>query len=182
MARALGEEGHEVLEKLSTARTRIVLRERHGDAWVWVLSHDRLAEVLVRLVDEERWSGFGVDAELLASRRFVVLQSRLHAGGDVEQATAVPGGRFERIEANREVLLWTDAHRAWRQREPRGEFTLVVSGAGPSPNWDEAQVEVALHDMISGGVTSKEAIRLITDRCGWPKRKVYALAQRLKNS
>ena len=120
LAQALGEQGRELLEKLSTPRTRIVLLERQGDAtssWVYVLSHDRLAEVLVRLVDEGRWitlkSPDGVDARLLGLRRFVVLQSQLFATGDTDQATVVPAARFRKIEAEKEVLLWNDAHHAW---------------------------------------------------------------------
>jgi len=76
----------------------------------------------------------------------------------------------------------SEALREWHHREPRGEFTLVVTGAAPPPIWDEAQVEMALHDTIARGATSKEAIRHVTDRSGWPKREVYAVAQRLKNS
>ena len=141
LARALGKEGREVLEKLSTPRTRLVLLEHHddrrADPWVYVLSHDRLAEVLVRVVDEGRWAGLDVDAELLGMRRFVALQSQLYASGDVEQATAVSAGplggdrggqhgHWGKIEANEEVLLWNDEHRAWweacrkrRRRERR---------------------------------------------------------------
>lgn len=134
LARALGQEGREVLERLSTGRTRLVLLERHGDgSWVYVLAHDRLAEVLVRIVDEGRWAGLGVDAELLGLRRFVALQSQLHESGDVEQATAVPSSHFRKIEANREVLLWTDEQRAWwrvcRERRHRERQRQVVRRA-----------------------------------------------------
>lgn len=75
-----------------------------------------------------------------------------------------------------------DSLQTWRQRDVRGEFTLVVSGAAPSPVWDEAQVEGAMQELLTRGVTSKEAIRTITARSGWPKREVYAVAQRLKDS
>ena len=113
LARALGDDGHELLERLSTPRTRLVLLERQGGAQVYVLAHDRLAEVLIRVVDEGHWAGFGVDAELLGLRRFVALQSRLFASGDVEQAIAVPKGYFEKIESARDVFLWSEVHRSW---------------------------------------------------------------------
>ncbi len=115
LARAIGREGQQVLEKLATPQTRLVLLERHGDDQVYVLAHDRLAEVLVRVVDEGLWAGLGIDAELLGLRRFVALQNRLYAAGDVEQATAVPSGYFGKIEAHQEVLLWHDRQRAWWQ-------------------------------------------------------------------
>ncbi len=76
----------------------------------------------------------------------------------------------------------TASLQAWRQREPRGEFTLVVSGAAPPPIWDEAQVEAALQDKMACGTNSKEALRQITERSGWSKREVYAVALRLKDS
>ncbi len=113
LAAALGEQGRDVLEKLSTPRTRLVLLEQRAGSWVYVLAHDRLAEVLVEVVDEGSWAGLGVDAELLELRRFVTLQSQLFASGDAAQATAVPPARLRGIEAQREVLLWTEPQRAW---------------------------------------------------------------------
>lgn len=74
------------------------------------------------------------------------------------------------------------AHRAWSARQPRGEFTLVVGGAPPPPEWDEAQVEQALAQALSTGLTPKDAVKQVTAQSGWPKRKVYALAQRVKKS
>ncbi len=141
LARALGEQGREVLEKLSTPRTRLVLLERHSGSWVYLLAHDRLAEVLVEVVDDGGWAGFGVDAELLGLRRFVTLQSQLHASGDAAQATAVPPGHFGKIKANKAILLWTDSQRAWwracrarrrverrRRLARRAVATVVVAG------------------------------------------------------
>ncbi|MEW5957490.1 MAG: 16S rRNA (cytidine(1402)-2'-O)-methyltransferase [Chloroflexota bacterium] len=68
----------------------------------------------------------------------------------------------------------------WRRREPRGEFTLIVEGAGSPPVWHEARVKAALHAAIAAGLTPKAAIRQVTDQSGWSKREVYALAQSLK--
>jgi 16S rRNA (cytidine1402-2'-O)-methyltransferase len=76
----------------------------------------------------------------------------------------------------------SEAGQVWGQREPRGEFTLIVAGAQPPPAWDEVQVERTLQEKIASGATSKEAIRHVTDRSGWPKRAVYAVAQKIKDS
>jgi 16S rRNA (cytidine1402-2'-O)-methyltransferase len=73
-----------------------------------------------------------------------------------------------------------EAAEEWNQREPRGEFTLVVAGAPPPPAWEEAQVEAALREALASGASTKDAVRQITDRSGWPRRQVYALAQRIK--
>ena len=115
LAEALGEQGHEVLERLSTPQTRLVLRRRQGETQVYVLAHDRLAEVLVQVVDEGSWAELEIDDRLLGLRRFVALQSRLFASGDIQQATEVSAGRFQGIEANQEVLLWSQGHRSWWQ-------------------------------------------------------------------
>ncbi len=150
LARALGEQGGEMLDQLSTPRTRLVLLEQHAGAQVYVLAHDRLAEVLVKVVDEGGWAGLGVDAELLALRRFVALQSQLHASGDTAQATLVPAGRFRGIEANRVVLLWTGPQRAWwracrtrrrlerRRRRLRRLAAAVVAAAVALGAWKVA--------------------------------------------
>ncbi len=113
LAQAIGPEGREVLEKLATARTRIVLLEqRHGEQ-IYVLSHDRMAEILVRLFDEGAFAGLGVDVELVGLRRFVALQSSLFAAGELKQATGVPGGHARKIERHAEALLWGEERQRW---------------------------------------------------------------------
>lgn len=82
--------------------------------------------------------------------------------------------------------IWRDtlaeAWQVWTKRNPRGEFTLVVTGAPPAPDWDESQVRAALTEALAVGTTTKDAIRQITDQSGWSKREVYALAQRIKDT
>ena len=137
LARAIGPEGREVLKKLATPQTRVVLFERHGDALVYVLSHDRMAEVVVRLVDDAgAYAGLGVDAELLRLRRFVALQGELFATGETAQATEVPADHFAAIERHADALLWNDAARRWwracqeRRRLDRRQGTIRRSVAG----------------------------------------------------
>ncbi|MCP4654194.1 MAG: SUMF1/EgtB/PvdO family nonheme iron enzyme [bacterium] len=114
LAQAIGREGREVLEKLATPQTRLVVAEQQGGEWVYVLAHDRMAEVLVRLVDEEGGhAGLGVDAELLGLRRFVGLKSELYAAGELEQATEVPKRTFRGIEEHAVALLWGEERQRW---------------------------------------------------------------------
>ena len=150
LARAIGTDGHEVLDKLAAPGVRLVRLERQSTAagsdsggaasetpapWVYTLAHDRLAEVLVRAVDDGHYAGLGIDGELLGLRRFVVLSSRLFASGDARQATDMPHARFARIAANAEALLWNDEHRSWweacrerrRQDRKRTAFRLAVA-------------------------------------------------------
>ncbi len=116
LARAIGPEGRRVLERLATPETRLVVLEQQAGGWCYVLSHDRMAELLVHLVDGEgAYSGFGVDAELLALRRFVKLKTELFAAGEAEQATEVPAGHFKGIEENAVALLWGEDSERWWQ-------------------------------------------------------------------
>ena len=116
LARAIGHEGREVLEKLATPQTRLVVAQRQAGEWAYVLSHDRMAEVLVRLVDEQGGhTELGVDAELLELRRFVALKSELFAAGEVAQATAVPAKTFRGIERHAAALLWGEERQRWWQ-------------------------------------------------------------------
>jgi 16S rRNA (cytidine1402-2'-O)-methyltransferase len=72
------------------------------------------------------------------------------------------------------------ACREWTEREPRGEFTLVVAGAAPAATWDEIRVNATLQSMLSAGASAKDAAREVAEQSGWPKRQVYALALQLK--
>lgn len=72
------------------------------------------------------------------------------------------------------------AQQEWAQREPRGEFSLVVAGAPPQAEWSQTQVETGLAQALAAGVSVKDAVRRLTDQSGWGKREVYALAQKVK--
>ncbi len=69
----------------------------------------------------------------------------------------------------------------WEQRDPRGEFTLVVAGAAEAPAWDKTQVQTALTQAGAAGMSLKDAVRQVTTLSGWGKREVYTLAQKMKN-
>lgn len=75
-----------------------------------------------------------------------------------------------------------DALAVWGERQPRGEFTLVVEGAPLQSKWDQSQVETALADALAAGKSAKEAVNQVKLQSGWPKREVYALAQTIKSS
>jgi 16S rRNA (cytidine1402-2'-O)-methyltransferase len=65
------------------------------------------------------------------------------------------------------------------ENPPRGEFTLVIEGAKEERvKWDEGQVMEALAELLAEGVERKEAVKIVSDLAGWPKREVYKLALR----
>jgi 16S rRNA (cytidine1402-2'-O)-methyltransferase len=67
----------------------------------------------------------------------------------------------------------------FEENPPRGEFTLVIEGAREERvTWDEEQVREMLTELLAEGVERKEAIKVVADLAGWPKREVYKLALR----
>ena len=113
----IGEGGEEILDKLATPLTRLVVFHQAPDGLRCVLAHQRMAEVVLRLVEiEGRGRRLSVDSELLALRRLVGLRTALHRSpvqGSGTAATRLSRRRFRRIEAHAEALLWDDERRAW---------------------------------------------------------------------
>lgn len=68
----------------------------------------------------------------------------------------------------------------YREEAPRGEFTLIVDGAGEDEMIKEdvltLTVEQELAMMIEAGTDKKEAIRQVAKRRNMPKREVYQIA------
>jgi len=64
---------------------------------------------------------------------------------------------------------------------PRGEIVLCIGPSLTSQKWDDAAVEAALPEAIAmHGV--KKAAGIIAGASGWPKRDVYQLALKLKDT
>ena len=94
LARAIGEDGEAILERLATPLTRLVVVREAADGPQWVLAHDRMAEAVVRLVEEEgRHGQLVVDAELLALRRF---SSRLSKASPTRLFVHSTSSRYDR--------------------------------------------------------------------------------------
>ncbi|HMQ54371.1 MAG TPA: 16S rRNA (cytidine(1402)-2'-O)-methyltransferase [Anaerolineae bacterium] len=71
----------------------------------------------------------------------------------------------------------------WTEREPRGEFTLVIGGAtAPETVWSEAKLEAALAQAMAAGLSAKDAVQQVKADSGWPKRKIYALVQKVQSA
>lgn len=63
--------------------------------------------------------------------------------------------------------------------EPRGEITLVISGASESSRdipWDEARVRLALQDRLERGESRSQAVKTVAAESGWDRRAVYDLS------
>lgn len=66
--------------------------------------------------------------------------------------------------------------RRFEAAEPRGEFTLIVGGAGEASRWGEARVRSELRRSRADGLAAAEAARRISAASGWPRREVYRMA------
>lgn len=69
----------------------------------------------------------------------------------------------------------SEALNEWRDREPRGEFTLLVEGAPQPESWDEDSVRAALLALQAEGIGRSEAARRVAQQSGWAKSDVYPL-------
>ncbi len=198
LARAIGAEGQQVLERLATPETRLVVQERLAGGWGYLLSHDRMAELLVRLVDEGAYGDLGIDAELLALRRFVRLKSELFAAGEQTQATRVPADHARAIEKHRAALLWGDEDERWwracrdraraegrrqRLRRAAAAAALVATVAVAWGLTDRRSRRVALFEEVAVGepeAAFAAADRLLVEWRAEPDELRAALRQRDK--
>ncbi|CAN5377010.1 16S rRNA (cytidine(1402)-2'-O)-methyltransferase [soil metagenome] len=64
---------------------------------------------------------------------------------------------------------------------PRGEVTVVVGGASPEAVsaedlWSDQRIQDEVQALIEAGDSRRDAIRMVVDRTGLPKRRVYDVA------
>jgi 16S rRNA (cytidine1402-2'-O)-methyltransferase len=69
----------------------------------------------------------------------------------------------------------SDLRRHFAENEPRGEFTLVVSGALPQARWSEAEVRAGLRRRTRQGDSRSRAARHVAESSGWRRSEVYRL-------
>jgi len=69
----------------------------------------------------------------------------------------------------------SELRRHFAENEPRGEFTLVVSGALPEARWSEAEVRAALRRRTRQGDSRSRAARHVAQSSGWRRSEVYRL-------
>ncbi|HKX75466.1 MAG TPA: 16S rRNA (cytidine(1402)-2'-O)-methyltransferase [Acidimicrobiia bacterium] len=70
-----------------------------------------------------------------------------------------------------------DAISEWSEREPQGEFTLVVAG-GEEPPPDFEAAFALMKDLMAGGMTTGAAARQVAEATGIPRRTLYERAIR----
>lgn len=70
----------------------------------------------------------------------------------------------------------------WQEREPKGEFVLVLAGAEPAAKQTVSEAEVSAHlqRLLDGGMKHKAAAKELAAQYSLPVSEVYALGLRLK--
>jgi 16S rRNA (cytidine1402-2'-O)-methyltransferase len=86
-----------------------------------------------------------------------------------------------------EVLRCTAsaAVQTFEERKPRGEFTLIVAGAGPEPPPQQAEdagedVTDRLRELLAQGTSTRDAVRAVVEECGVSRSRAYHKALELK--
>jgi len=136
LAAAIGEDGPKILSRLAAPDARLIVARDDADdpeGKSYLLSHDRLAEAVVRAVEEEG-TKLDVDRELLRLRKLVALNAELYREGETRQATDLDRKQYGRVGDNAEALLWDDERKGWwracrRRRRDRRRRLLAWSAA-----------------------------------------------------
>ncbi|MCP4960178.1 MAG: hypothetical protein GY925_13035 [Actinomycetia bacterium] len=165
-------EGENTLERLAAPDTRLLVRRLEDGIPCYALSHDRMAEVVVRTVDGEgRCGALDVDPEVLALRRYVDIMTRLFRSGELRQATALPLDRFVAIRDQAEALLWDEDRQVWWQacRARQGEEQQILLEQLGSTSESKALGALAVLD-VSGGERDL-VLQRMSDRGDW--RRVF---------
>jgi 16S rRNA (cytidine1402-2'-O)-methyltransferase len=61
---------------------------------------------------------------------------------------------------------------------PRGEYVVVLGGAAPRDEVDDETIASALDRERAGGSSTRDAVALVSELLGVPKRRVYDVATR----
>lgn len=123
--------------------------------------------------------------ELAVERRTAVLYEAPHRLVRTLADLAEVGGADRPIVIARELTklheqLWRGSLGeavAWAEGEgPRGEVTLVLAGAAPSPPTGDEVIVAALDQLRDAGASTRDAVAAVAQQLGVPKRRVYELA------
>ncbi len=70
-----------------------------------------------------------------------------------------------------------DAITHYTEREPQGEYTIVVAGFGPAkPQLSEAELKAELQQIMAEGISRSQASRQLAQATSLPRRQLYQLA------
>jgi 16S rRNA (cytidine1402-2'-O)-methyltransferase len=126
--------------------------------------------------------------ELAAERRTVVLYEAPHRVERTVTDLVEHCGADRRVALARELTklheeVWrgalADAATHLAEVAPRGEYVVVVEGAGEPALADDDSLRAALVTALAGGATRRDAIATVTVDFAVPKRRVFEIAMAL---
>ncbi|UCC62206.1 MAG: 16S rRNA (cytidine(1402)-2'-O)-methyltransferase [Anaerolineae bacterium] len=114
-------------------------------------------------------------------RTLVAFESPRRLAAALEDVEAVLGDR--QVTVARELTklyeeIWRGPASEARARfagEVRGEITLVIAGASPPPPWDDQRVQDTVSDLMSQGLSHRQAVKQVSQTSGRSRRNVYQL-------
>ncbi|MEQ8716985.1 MAG: 16S rRNA (cytidine(1402)-2'-O)-methyltransferase [Acidimicrobiales bacterium] len=122
-------------------------------------------------------------AEIAVERRVVVVYESPHRlGATLADMAEACGGR-RRVLVARELTklheeLWRgtldEAREHWTAA--RGEVVIVVEGAAPPAEPDDAEIAAAVSAEIAAGASKRDAARAVAERLGVARRRAYDAA------
>ncbi len=122
--------------------------------------------------------------------RTIIFYESPHRLRDTLQDLGEILGNERQIVLARELTkLYEEFHRAsiaeviadYGDREPQGEYTIIVAGASPSqPQFSEAELKAELTKIVSQGVSRSQASRQLAKVTSLPRRQLYQLALAIK--
>ncbi len=127
-------------------------------------------------------------AELAGERRTAVLFEAPHRVRETVADLTEACGPLRPVALARELTkVFEDVWRGTLEgavvhldtHEPRGEYVIVLGGAPPREEPDEAEVESALRALLEEGTDKRAAIAQVATDLDLPKRRVYDVAIRL---
>lgn len=130
-------------------------------------------------------------ADVARERRTVVLYEAPHRVARTIDDLGARCGTDRGVALARELTklheeIWRgtlgEAAAHLREREPRGEYVVVVEGAPPPADSDDATITAALVREIERGATRKAAIATVTTDLAVQKRRVFDIAIALPRS
>jgi hypothetical protein len=114
LADALHRGGVEVIEKLSSASVRLIVQEKQEEGFVYVLAHDRMAEVVTDFVENKRARGeLELDDQVVELRRFVGQRCDLYVRSHDPGALRLTRRQYEVILGSDKALLWDKERQGW---------------------------------------------------------------------
>ncbi|MDZ8228248.1 MULTISPECIES: 16S rRNA (cytidine(1402)-2'-O)-methyltransferase [unclassified Nostoc] len=123
---------------------------------------------------------------LQTESRTLIFYESPHRLRDTLQDLALVWGSDRQIVLGRELTklyeeFWrgtiAEASAYYNQREPQGEYTLVVAGIRDSqPQLTEEELKAELKELISQGISRSQASRQLAKFTSLPRRQLYQLA------